>query len=1295
MSKSHDPQSYTVGWVCAITTEYVAAQAFLDDQHDGPEHVSVNDNNDYTLGRVGQHNVVIAVAPVGEYGTQSAATVARDMMHTFPNVRIGLMVGIAGGAPSPKHDIRLGDIVVSAPSDGKGGVFQYDYGKAKQGQDFETTGYLNQPPPILRSAVNGLKAQYMAKGNQLEQAVDAALKRMPRLKKSFGRPVPSADKLYLAECVHPQNEESGCDEVCSKDPKVLIPRDPRTTDEDNPAVHYGLIGSANRVMKDALARDKLAAKGVLCFEMEAAGLMNHFPCLVIRGICDYSDSHKNKAWQGYAAMVAAAYAKNLLCRIRPNSVEAERKLIDVIAGVQEDVAQISKGMERIVRKDQSEERQTIINWITALDFTLQQRDYINQRQAGTGGWFLESNEFLCWLETPSQRLFCPGIPGAGKTVIASIVIDHLSNSFEKDPSVGVAYVFCDFRRQEEQSPQELFSSLLRQLVQAQPQIPNPIRQLYQTYCPKFQKLSSTEIITTLNIVAASYSKLFIVIDALDEFRTVRGCRTEFLSMLLDFQIKSGANLLVTSRFNDDIGSQFLGVPSLRIYATDQDVERYLDEEVRLMRPEILDDDSCNMIKAEIARAASGMFLLAKLRMPMLADMPTKGHMKNALKELAAAGNQLSDLYEQALVRITAQGQEVRELAMHALSWIVHAKRPLSPEELRHALAVKLDTTELDTDYLPSTKLILSFCVGLITIDPESDIIRLVHYSTQEYLQLEETQNRWFPNAQTDITRTCVTYLSYDKFKAGFCPSDEEYAERLQENPLYLYASSNWGYHARYLPDRCEYTMRFLRKRAQVEASSQALLVARHASHYGHSQQAPKDISSLHLAAFFGIDRVALELLASGHEIDVRDSYKRTPLWWAAQNGQATMIKVLLDEGSALEAKDKSGKTPLSRAAESGHDEAIKLLIERGATVDSEDDRACTPLLLAARQGHEAAVMLLASHGAFLDSSDSLYGRTPLWWAVQNMHEETAKLLAQLGADPMTRDKSGQTLLHWSIITKRERVVQLIVNLQAHLSAGFFYDQSILWFATKEDNAAVLRLILDNEPFEADLSDDHRRTPLSHAASYGQTEIVRVLLGTGKTDPDLADDRGRTPLSYAAANGHEEVVQLLLDTGRFTPDSADEHEETPLGKAAYNGHTRIVRLLLDTGQFNPAFPNRKKRTPLFYAASEGHEEIVRMLLNTGRCNPDWNDRWWREPFRAAIKKGHRDVARMLNPDEARLLSGAGKRKLGPDMVEVLHLYAEFESSDEEGSEHDEEVKIRTLDADWRQRYRDEPRELWRG
>lgn len=325
-----DPAIYVVGWICAITAEYVAAQEFLDEEHNGPAVVSPNDTNDYTLGKIGEHNVVIAVLPDGEYGTASAATTATNMLNSFPNVRIGLMVGIGGGVPSEKHDIRLGDIVVSAPRDGKGGVFQYDFGKSVQGQGFQHTRFLNQPPTALRTAMTGIQAQYKRKGHQLEKAINSILDKNARLRPEYERPQPSTDKLFKPEVLH---DVRGCTAFCADDPSNLVLRSERTEYEDNPAIHYGLIASANQLMKNASIRDQLAAEhDVLCFEMEAAGLMNHFPCLVIRGICDYSDSHKSKTWQGYAAMAAAAYAKNLLCRIPLGRIEAENRISDVLCG---------------------------------------------------------------------------------------------------------------------------------------------------------------------------------------------------------------------------------------------------------------------------------------------------------------------------------------------------------------------------------------------------------------------------------------------------------------------------------------------------------------------------------------------------------------------------------------------------------------------------------------------------------------------------------------------------------------------------------------------------------------------------------------------------------------------------------------------------------------------------------------------------------------------------------------------------------------------------------------------------
>lgn len=319
-----DLRSYTVGWICANSSALVAARALLDEEYPGPGAVAVHDSNCYTLGRIGTHQVVIAILPDGEYGSVSAMCVSKDMLHTFPNIGIGFMVGTGGAAPSSDHDIRLGDVVISMPRNGISGVCRYDFGKTIQDQPFIITGYLNQPSAALQTAVAGLKSRYEAEGHQITETIEKVLQGKHRLRRNYGRPEQSSDVLYKPHVVHPKDADVGCESFCGSNPAHIVLRKERVEEKGHPAIHYGPIGSANRLMKCAHTRDQLAKdKGVLCFEMEAAGLMNHFPCLVVRGICNYADTHKNKRWQGYAAMAAAAYVKDLLRCIAIDKVETK------------------------------------------------------------------------------------------------------------------------------------------------------------------------------------------------------------------------------------------------------------------------------------------------------------------------------------------------------------------------------------------------------------------------------------------------------------------------------------------------------------------------------------------------------------------------------------------------------------------------------------------------------------------------------------------------------------------------------------------------------------------------------------------------------------------------------------------------------------------------------------------------------------------------------------------------------------------------------------------------------------
>ena len=320
MAKRRRPhrEDYTVGWVCALFIELAAAQEMLDEEHDDLDH-DANDTNIYTLGRIGEHNVVIACLPEGQIGTNSAAVVAVQMKSAFNSIRFGLMVGIGGGVPSVEAHLRLGDVVVGIPHKGHGGVVQYDLGKATP-SGFERTGFLNSPPAILLNSIAQLRAKHIRERSRLLEYA-SKLNGLP----TFAREDTGPDILFQADYNHVGG--ATC-ERCSK--ARVVDRKPRI---EEAVVHYGTIASGNQVMRDAAERDRVSSElgGVLCFEMEAAGLMNSFPCLVIRGICDYADSHKNKRWQPYAAGTAAAYAKEVLSVI-PTADVVELRTADEIIG---------------------------------------------------------------------------------------------------------------------------------------------------------------------------------------------------------------------------------------------------------------------------------------------------------------------------------------------------------------------------------------------------------------------------------------------------------------------------------------------------------------------------------------------------------------------------------------------------------------------------------------------------------------------------------------------------------------------------------------------------------------------------------------------------------------------------------------------------------------------------------------------------------------------------------------------------------------------------------------------------
>ncbi|KAJ7681640.1 ankyrin repeat-containing domain protein [Mycena rosella] len=939
--------------------------------------------------------------------------------------------------------------------------------------------------------------------------------------------------------------------------------------------------------------------------------------------------------------------------------------------VLESVSDAARNQEQYLDRKQRDE---IIDWWAPINFFTRQAVIFAVRQPRTGEWLLQSDQFKSWSAGVGKILWCPGIPGAGKTVLASVVVDHLRETLAQGGNIGVAAIYLNHKETEVQTPWNLLAGIWRQLVFRKP-VSLAVHQLYEMHREPRTRPSLEIFHDVLVSTVAEYSKVFLIVDALDEYpENERNILLNNLSNL-----GQTVNLLLTSRPHINIHTTFESMQTLEIRATAHDVRTYVDEQItkssRLSKHIQSRPDLREEIETQIVGRSDGMFLLAKLH---IISLTTKHTVKAVREALTNMPSDLQNTYEEVMAHIIRQNDEDRKLALSALSWISNAKRLLRVPELREALAVEPGTKALDPDNLLDMDIVLSVCAGLITVDQADGVVRLVHYTTQQYL--DRVQTTYFPSAQTDIAFTCITYLSFDTF----APWIHDIYSFKYEYPLLLYTLEYGLVHARGQPEFDlkdilleflanatqwistweshrsfkTFRMRVAKTRLWITAFFNLREMAQHlisinepldggplqtAMVNGDQEMirlfiengADMDGLTLHVASYFGYGAAVSLLLAQGADINVRGAtdgvnlYEYgvgygTALEAASAQGHEAVVRLLVEKGADVNVTGGSySGSAFSAAAAHGHEKIVHLLIAAGADVDIQAEDKGTALYQAAENGHKTMVLFLIENGADVNIRGGLCG-TALIAAVRCGDSQLVRLLVENGADINAHAHVGTALYDTALIAaawcgNSQLVCMLVENgadVNVHADVG-----TALYWASYNGDLESARLLIQHSA-EVNIAGGEYHTALLAASTRGHTELIRMLIENG-ADVNAHSDVG-TALYWASYNGDLETARLLIQHSAQVNIRGGTYY-TALIAASRHGHSQLICILVENGADVNA--NADDGTALYWASYNGDLDSARLLIeHSAEVNIAGGE--YHTALLAASTRGHTELIRML-------------------------------------------------------------------
>ncbi|KAH6912087.1 ankyrin repeat-containing domain protein [Coprinopsis sp. MPI-PUGE-AT-0042] len=744
----------------------------------------------------------------------------------------------------------------------------------------------------------------------------------------------------------------------------------------------------------------------------------------------------------------------------------------------------------------------ILDWLSKINFRSMYLDNLSKRAPRTGAHFIEYHNFQQWVKSQGGVFWGTGIPGAGKTILASTVIEYLEYLAGQQKDVCVLFAYC--RYTEPLSVTDVLAALVRQVLERHRNLASLVQSLYEHHQRERTRPTQNELVGLLLEIAKHFRTVFFILDGLDE--ASEAARFDLLAILSSLNL----HFFITSRPLRYLESVVPAAYHLNIMAHHQDIALLIQSKLDRM-PTLKALLGSGPFKTEVLSAvqdkAHGMILHASLQIDMLQHCLSIREIRQTLEQLP---KQLEDMYTLTMKRIEAQPASHVSLAKKALLWVVFAERPLDVEELVCALATCPTTGHFDPQGAVSEASLLSICCGLITLQAEvwpgktRQLVRLIHFTAKDALQRTLLADFAYPHEL--LTKICVSRL----VACGLQNSPQETYVNLQQvlrdSPLLQYAYYNWSAHAH------KWT-------SPEMLSAVEDFIVKCTSYPYHLRRQIHLLSALHLATAYGFPAILSRLF------DVQ-----------------RMVETLAPP---------HGLTLLMLATHSGHLDVVELLLQRPDTdINAVDNYGRTALMLASNPS--VCTRLLQAPGINPNAEDQ-QGRTAVAFAASEYSEDTCLALIQHPGIQLTVDANARdTLLVRFSSHGYKRAVAELLKIPG-LDLGMANADIALFEAAKRGRTEIVKLLLRQTGVNVNYKDrPSESTPLTLAAGRGHVGVVQLLISHPRIEVNILDTYGRTPLMHAARERRTEVVKVLLQFPQTRVDVADWDGMTAVDWAKFGG-----------------------------------------------------------------------------------------------------------------------------------------------